>query len=108
MFKDVKRILTEEKDRYLYHKKYSEKEIKRITEVLDDFENYYKYSIEALFSGWREPTEEVTKDGLLSCLERHENWVKRDRDRIDEIDLALSVLQEYANSLSNTDGETDF
>lgn len=107
MFEDVKRILTEEKDRYLDHKKYSEKEIKRITEVLDDFENYYKYSIEALFSGWREPTEEVTKDGLLSCLERHENYVKSDQDRIDEIDLALSVLQEYADSQSNTGSETD-
>lgn len=43
MFEDVKRILTEGKDGYLYHKKYSEKEIKRITEVLGDFENYYKY-----------------------------------------------------------------
>jgi len=107
VFEDVKRILTEEKDQYLDHKKYSEKEIKRITEVLDDFENYYKYSIEALFSGWREPTEEVTKDGLLSCLERHKNSVKSDQDRIDEIDLALSVLQEYVDSQSNTDDETD-
>lgn len=107
MFEDVKRILTEGKDGYLYHKKCSEKEIKRITEVLDDFENYYKFSLEALFNMWREPTEEVTKDGLLSWLERHKNWVKSDQDRIDEIDLALSVLQEYADSLSNTGGETD-
>lgn len=107
MFEDVKRILTEEKDQYLDHKKYSEKEIKRITEVLDDFENYYKYSIEALFSGWREPTEEVTKDGLLSCLERHKNWVKSDQDRIDEIDLALSVLQEYEENHPETGGDTD-
>ena len=107
MFEDVKRILTEEKDRYLDHKKYSEKEIKRITEVLDDFENYYKYSIEALFSGWREPTEEVTKDGLLSCLERHKNWVKSDQDRIDEIDLALSVLQEYEENHPETGSDTD-
>lgn len=107
MFEDVKRILTEEKDRYLDHKKYSEKEIKRITEVLDDFENYYKYSIEALFSGWREPTEEVTKDGLLSCLERHKNWVKSGQDRIDEIDLALSVLQEYEENHPETGSDTD-
>lgn len=98
MFEDVKRILAEEKDRYLYHKKYSEEEIKRITEVLDDFENYYKYSIESLFNGWREPTEEVTKDGLLSCLERHEKYVKSDQDRIDEIDLALNVLQDYVDN----------
>lgn len=107
MFEDVKRILTEGKDGYLYHKKCSEKEIKRITEVLDDFENYYKYSLEALFNNWREPTEEVTKDGLLSCLEKNENLVKSDQDRIDEIDLAISVLQEYANIQSNTGSETD-
>lgn len=107
MFEDVKRILITEKDGYLDHKKYSEKEVKRITKVLDDFENYYKYSLEALFHGWREPIEEVTKDSLLSCLERHEHYVKSDQDRIDEIDLALSVLQEYADSLSNTDGEKD-
>ena len=107
MFEDVKRILTEGKDGYLDHKEYSEKEIKRITEVLDNFENYYKYSLEALFHGWREPTEEVTKDGLLSCLERHENFVKSDQDRIDEIDLALSVLQKYVDSRSNTGGVTD-
>ena len=107
MFEDVKRILTEGKDGYLYHKEYSEKEIKRIKEVLDDFENYYKYSIESLFNGWREPTKEVTKDGLFSCLERHENWVKSDQDRIDEIDLALSVLQKYVDSRSNVGGEKD-
>ena len=107
MFEDVKKILVAEKDGYLYHKEYSEKEIKRITEVLDDFENYYKYSLEALFHNWREPTEEVTKDGLLSCLEEHNNWIKTDQDKIDEIDLALSVLQKYADSQSNTGGETD-
>lgn len=107
MFKDVKRILTEEKGGYLYHKEYSEKEIKRITEVLDDFENYYKYSLEALFHEWREPTEEVTKDRLLSCLERHNNWIKRDQDRIDEIDLALSVLQEYEENHPETGSDTD-
>ena len=95
MFEDVKRILTEGKDGYLDHKECYEKEIQRITEILDDFENYYKYSLEALFNNWREPTEEVTKDGLLSCLEENENLVKSDQDRIDEIDLALSVLQEY-------------
>lgn len=107
MFEDVKRILITEKDGYLYHKEYSEKEIKRITEVLDDFENYYKYSLESLFHEWRDPTEEVTKDRLLLCLERHENFVKSDQDRIDEIDLALSVLQKYVDSRSNTGGETD-
>lgn len=107
MFEDVKRILTEEKDEYLDHKKYSEKEIKRIAEILDDFENYYKYSIEALFNEWREPTEGVTKDGLLLCLEKNESLVKSDQDRIDEIDLALSVLQEYADIQSNTGSETD-
>ena len=107
MFEDVKRILITEKDGYLYHKKYSEKEIKRITEVLDDFENYYKYSIESLFNEWREPTEEVTKDGLLSCLEKNENYVKSDQDRIEEIDLALSVLQEYVDSCSDKGGEKD-
>ena len=107
MFEDVKRILVAEKDGYLYHKECSEKEVKRIPQVLDDFENYYKYSLEALFNGWREPTEKVTKDRLLSCLERHKNWVKYDQDRIDEIDLALSVLQEYVDSQSNVGGEKD-
>lgn len=107
MFEDVKRILITEKDGYLYHKEYSEKEIKRIAEVLDDFENYYKYSLESLFNEWREPTEEVTKDRLLSCLEWHKNCVKSDQDRIDEIDFALSVLQEYVYSRSNTGGEKD-
>ena len=106
-FEDVKRILVAEKDGYLYHKKCSEKEIKRITEVLDDFENYYKYSTEALFNGWREPTEEVTKDRLLSCLERHNNWIKRDQDRIDEIDLALTILQEYEENHPETGSDTD-
>lgn len=79
----------------MYNKKYYEKEIKRITEILDDFENYYKYSLESLFHDWREPTEEVTKDRLLSCLERSNNWIKTDQVKIDEIDLALKVLQEY-------------
>ncbi len=68
MFEDVKRILIEEKDGYLDHKEYSEKEIKRIKEVLDDFENYYKYSIEALFSGWREPTEGGNKGWTVVML----------------------------------------
>lgn len=95
MFEDVKRILTAEKERYLDNKEYYEKEVKRITEVLDDFENYYKYSLEALFHEWREPTEEVTKDRLLSCLERSNDFIKTDQVKIDEIDLAIKVLQEY-------------
>ncbi len=95
MFEDVKRILTEEKDRYLDSKHYYEKEVNRITEILDNFENYYKYSLEALFHEWREPTEEVTKDRLLSCLEKSNHWIKTDQVKIDEIDLALKVLQEY-------------
>lgn len=95
MFEDVKRLLAIEKDRYLDSKNYYEKEVKRITEILDDFENYYKYSLEALFHEWREPTEEVTKDRLLSCLERSNNWIKTDKVKIDEIDLAIKVLQEY-------------
>ena len=55
----------------------------------------------------REPTEEVTKDRLLSCLERHKNYVKSDQDRIEEIDFALSVLHKYVDSQSNTGSETD-
>lgn len=95
MFEGVKRILKEEKDSYLDNKEFYEKEVKRITEILDDFENYYKYSLEALFHEWREPTEEVTKDRLLSCLERSNNCIKTDQVKIDEIDLAIKVLQEY-------------
>lgn len=95
MFEDVKRILTEEKDRYSDSKHYYEKEVNRITEILDDFENYYKYSLEALFHEWREPGGEVTKDRLFSCLERSNNWIKTDQVKIDEFDLALKVLQEY-------------
>lgn len=95
MFEGVKRILKEEKDSYLDNKEFYEKEVKRITEILDDFENYYKYSLEALFHEWRELTEEVTKDRLLSCLERSNNCIKTDQVKIDEIDLAIKVLQEY-------------
>ena len=95
MFEGVKRILKEEKDSYLDNKEFYEKEVKRITEILDDFENYYKYSLEALFHEWREPTEEVTKDRLLSCLERSDDFIKTDQVKIDEIDLAIKVLQEY-------------
>ena len=95
MFEDVKRILNTEKDRYVYHQEWSKENVCRLTEILNDFENYNKNSLESLYYGYREPARELTVDGLLSCLERHKNWVEFDQGRIDEIDMALSILQKY-------------
>ena len=107
MFEDVRKVLIGERDSYKDHLEWASKDAHRITEILNDFENYDKFSLEALYHRYREPNKSVTQKGLRSCLKKRNAWIKTDRDKIDEINLALSVLQKYADSRSDTGGEID-
>ena len=69
-------------------------EIKRASNIANDFDNYDKHSLDAIYHNYREPSEPASIDKILSLIEKYKN-------RVNELGMEIEELRSAINILSN-------
>lgn len=86
------KCLNEELCRLIDDLSWLESEISRASAIVNDFENYYKFSMDALWHNYREPCEPASLDKILSLIEKYKNKVNDRKMEIEELKSAINIL----------------
>jgi hypothetical protein len=86
------KLLSEELHRLIDDLSWLESEISRASAIVNDFENYYKFSMDALWHDYREPCEPASLDKILSLIEKYKNIVNEREMEIEELKSAINIL----------------
>ena len=86
------KLLNEELVRLIDNLSWLKAEIKRASTIANDFDNYDKYSLDALYHNYREPGEPTSIDTILSLIEKYKNRVKEREMEIEELRSAINIL----------------
>ncbi len=86
------KLLNEEKHRLTGELSWLKAEIKRASNIANDFDNYDKHSLDAIYHNYREPSEPASIDKILSLIEKYENRVNELETEIEELGSAISIL----------------
>jgi hypothetical protein len=86
------KLLSEELHRLIDDLSWLESEISRASAIVNDFENYYKFSMDALWHDYREPCEPASLDKILSLIEKYKNRVNEREMEIEELKSAINIL----------------
>ncbi len=86
------KLLDEELVRLIDDLSWLESEILRASIVVDDFENYDKFSQSALLHDYREPCEPASLDKILNLIEKYKNRANERKNEIEELRSAISIL----------------
>ena len=60
--------------------------------IANDFDNYDKYSLDAIYHNYREPCEPASIDKILSLIEKYKNRVNEREMEIEELRSAINIL----------------
>lgn len=86
------KLLNEEKNRLIGDLSWLKAEIKRASTIANDFDNYDKYSLDAIYHNYREPCEPASIDKILSLIEKYKNRVNEREMEIEELRSAIDIL----------------
>lgn len=86
------KLLSEELDRLIADLHWLESEIERSSIIVNDFDNYDKFSLDALYHDYREPGEPASIDKILSIIEKYKNRANERETEIEELKSAINIL----------------
>lgn len=86
------KLLNEELHRLIGDLSWLKAEIKRASNIANDFDNYDKHSLDAIYHNYREPGEPASIDNILSLIEKYKNRVNEREMEIEELRSAINIL----------------